>query len=1803
MDFTEIYKQTSSLVSFSPGTHFLLTAVQDRLIIRRSDSFQIARTWLVHSTPSPTSAALSNATSTGPSSLRDRSGESGSNAWITHAGWSCDSEYVLGACAKTGVVSVFKLRDETWSARIEAGSGLVKAEWARERILQLHVNNFTKQTPEARLIVLTYLIDHHFSPPPSSVLIEGLASLPWDTSAIFDDNGINSETTSALASLRLLRQDLDVEYVKARIIRVAEFPALSKQGLELARRLFSTMDRTWFDYCNVRYDRDLAWIPTNEGLRRPRDCRDEMHSMLCDRVMPILDTGMVQSTFLRKMLGWDEPSHSSGRACQSPRAHPVQDVLTGEFGRCFKEATSAQLDDIAVVARQAPWVLTSTGELQLPAFAVFTLRGRLRGFSQISLELARRAGVKECLIHMGCNQSPTNDAIIDQLHQLQLIQASEPSPQHPNERSFWLRVIDSGLHETQGMYYNDLGSRAFQLESPSDRVQAHHAMPHDLCAALQISSLGSLHLQPLELDIENMREDLTTRIGNVLRSYDIDQAFNEFLANAADAGTKKFNIMLDYGDDRRADPSEVLCQNMAQFCRGPAVIAHNDAEFTMDDIAVVGRRTEKGRWTVWARGTFVLPFLGGSYILLLDPSGGYLPEESRANSYVVSLDKMRGRSFASPYGRSRKLRRVPSQNDQSPPMTYHANAARSLFFIGVQEITALETKPGRAAPTTKWSVIAQREGVHSDDENDNTSLLNIRTDRPFAFPSSWKSSWLVVNMVIPPEHLPDRLRSVVGRHRVKQLSIALATRTSPRTVSRDDHASHFHFFSSLPLPIPTSLPLHVHASFILADDRRNIRWDGDGTLTPDSECNHWLLSTALPPLYLRAIEMLNERFAEVPTPWPGNMDRFPDPISKALVDAFYSEQHLSVSPRRVFRTISGHLLDPSMAVVRAHMPSTVRDLLHQLCPDALVELPRSVRSRVIAIQSIPHTSPQYVHDAIASSRERFLAVCGNNIPGHTTCELVQGVIRHMLLDDPKVSIPPASLHGLPLLALADGTLADIEAEGQQADHIYRLFLDKGWNVSPWDESASTIALLRKEIPEGAQREVSEPERKWITTFWRFFDSAADKSKLLSVLNLFPLIPTIDERVFVSPARATNLPAILPPRASALSDARVPLDPLQKIGVLIVNLNINLESKSGHDRVSELLPQTVQGRLALVEFTFTRDGDIETKFQKLPDGELTRLTSWLRESLKNTQLPASLGKLKKRQGFVNVLRYLPIWPAFRSSGPSVFKSISASNVRLLSPQHARPANSITPFLLADPNLFFIEYSKDISRLPQGIQPMSLVNLSRQLKFPSSFSSLNMLLPYKTLLDVALKLGGELLNSLQLMALRSMFKSDVPEFAAPSTHKAGKMFVHPQLRSYEPRLVASGLRNKLTFENFKECVAAIHQDFDKEDPRDHDRCLVIYEWYTTRLPLSIASTGHWRQLDPYSFIPTRRSRRLGDAASFDETAFAQHLPLIVSPNNILRDEYSAVAWSQRALFHDTPSRRLFMADESLGIPTTEEVAKHLHVLATKIASQHPRDAGLVSDPQATYQYLQEHHGEAKKFLLRHRTEALFLNVDDPQTAKSWEFLPASQIMFNLSNEDDDIDVDREFRTFLRPFRDLLLASAEAYLSSFRAPIVEQRRSKILTDVVFRVTGAPGTEGDSDSDLWAHRALLATASEHFRRLFCGQSGFAESGAASAENPVVINLEDDLELRCVGLVLDHVYTGRSEESQDRECLLELMHLAHRWELAAVQAKAEALLVRTITTGAYREMREHAEQINASCLLEKIEEFERENAFVLKGL
>lgn len=121
MDFTELYKQTASLVAFSPGAHFLLYASQDRAIVRRTDTFQITRSWLVDATPSQTQDLLFPSTSQRPPAAAPTPATP-ADGWITHLAWSCDSEYVLAACSKRGFVQLLKLRDEEWSGRIDSGA-------------------------------------------------------------------------------------------------------------------------------------------------------------------------------------------------------------------------------------------------------------------------------------------------------------------------------------------------------------------------------------------------------------------------------------------------------------------------------------------------------------------------------------------------------------------------------------------------------------------------------------------------------------------------------------------------------------------------------------------------------------------------------------------------------------------------------------------------------------------------------------------------------------------------------------------------------------------------------------------------------------------------------------------------------------------------------------------------------------------------------------------------------------------------------------------------------------------------------------------------------------------------------------------------------------------------------------------------------------------------------------------------------------------------------------------------------------------------------------------------------------------------------------------------------------------------------------------------------------------------------------------------------------------------------------------------------------------------------------------------
>ncbi|KAM8927069.1 WD repeat-containing protein WRAP73 isoform 2-T2 [Pelodytes ibericus] len=100
MDFSEGFKVSNQLGRFSPNGRYLASAVQYRLVIRDTNTLQIAQLY----------------------TCLDQ---------IQHLEWSSDSMFILCAMYKRGIVQVWSLEQPDWHCKIDEGSaGLVSSCWS-----------------------------------------------------------------------------------------------------------------------------------------------------------------------------------------------------------------------------------------------------------------------------------------------------------------------------------------------------------------------------------------------------------------------------------------------------------------------------------------------------------------------------------------------------------------------------------------------------------------------------------------------------------------------------------------------------------------------------------------------------------------------------------------------------------------------------------------------------------------------------------------------------------------------------------------------------------------------------------------------------------------------------------------------------------------------------------------------------------------------------------------------------------------------------------------------------------------------------------------------------------------------------------------------------------------------------------------------------------------------------------------------------------------------------------------------------------------------------------------------------------------------------------------------------------------------------------------------------------------------------------------------------------------------------------------------------------------------------------------
>jgi len=212
---------------------------------------------------------------------------------------------------------------------------------------------------------------------------------------------------SAVQSLGLFNRILTVAIVQERITFISSSP-LSKSSMDLAKVLLSLLCSAHLDYSQLNISPTHRWLPTNQGLRGPGECREAtMFSLhLFDMVLAVLKPYNIPSG-LRKALGWDQPLSTDvlmkqlGRVLDGPSSDDEKFSIVLDI---IKELASRNIDDPGLIALQETtldkkWVPTINRSLAEATNVVFSPPVAESGFHQ-SYPFDQK--VKELLRRIGC---------------------------------------------------------------------------------------------------------------------------------------------------------------------------------------------------------------------------------------------------------------------------------------------------------------------------------------------------------------------------------------------------------------------------------------------------------------------------------------------------------------------------------------------------------------------------------------------------------------------------------------------------------------------------------------------------------------------------------------------------------------------------------------------------------------------------------------------------------------------------------------------------------------------------------------------------------------------------------------------------------------------------------------------------------------------------------------------------------------------------------------------------------------------------------------------------------------------------------------------------------------------------------------------------------------------------------------------------------------------------------------------------------------------------------------------------------
>lgn len=340
----------------------------------------------------------------------------------------------------------------------------------------------------------------------------------------------------------------------------------------------------------------------------------------------------------------------------------------------------------------------------------------------------------------------------------------------------------------------------------------------------------------------------------------------------------------------------------------------------------------------------------------------------------------------------------------------------------------------------RWSVHSDiEEGFSSGWVNCNiTKCMNEKLDGLF------RDRWWVA--IQDPANIPKDLQY---RHKMTMKDVecgiaALVPKPKDAQSPIFTHAPVPRYFSTLPLPFTTDLPVHIHTTFLLASDRASIPVE-DSMRDAGAEWNRWLLSYAIPHFLLKFLSGLGVETIGLQDPfefWPQE-----SPPKRHLSEAVFTSfwQMLPNSSCQLFPAIQEiraaqmgkrdlrnlvKINDAIFDLLPEDESVALRDILESQIP-TLVRPTEKIRFELERIMAVESVTPKRLRKLFKQENaSKCLEKAASEDP--KVLETLLEIVKPVLDEDFK------ELDGCRILLLADGTLGTLRLADRpkHANHYF-----------------------------------------------------------------------------------------------------------------------------------------------------------------------------------------------------------------------------------------------------------------------------------------------------------------------------------------------------------------------------------------------------------------------------------------------------------------------------------------------------------------------------------------------------------------------------------------------------------------------------------------------------------------------------------------------------------------------------------------------------------------------------------------------